>query len=266
MRNTMVWKIAAMVAVMTFTGLVAGCTPQAGTEVARLEEIAESCPDGVLLSVVAVDVSGSQSSARVLDQAEAVIEDTATYTAVCQGRIEIRAFAVDVATTQVVYAGDLATSGATQISRLRKVEGTVASVMGEVETALPDALAFLPRDNSAILAQLAGAGEALAQVQASTGKPVTLNLVIASDGQDTTVPGLVDPALTVEQAIELAGTVAVPDLSGARIQMVGVGRVDGTRLSPEQTATLKAFWTEALTRTGAEHVAVVTDFVSGASR
>ena len=127
----------------------------------------------------------------------------------------------------------------------------------QIDAALPDAGNELVGGSTDIVSQYRLGAEYAAQL-AATG-PVVLEQTILTDGIQTAGQDLSDPSLTVAQAESLAATFAVPDLTGATVRLIGIGRqADNTPLPTPYIAALRAFHTTICEATGAT-CTVVTD-------
>ncbi|MDX1870709.1 hypothetical protein SBI67_01120 [Mycolicibacterium sp. 120266] len=221
------------------------------------EQIAASCPAGSkVASLVTSDESGSSVGATAGPARQRVIRQVAERTAICGGHLRVALFAGSMIGV-TVFDDDLRLDGATQNARLRKASKVVDAVMEEVDAALPDASAHLAGGATDIVGQYQLGAEYAAQL--STSAPVTLEQTIVTDGIQTAGSDLEDTALTGPQAVDMAALFAVPDLTGATVRLIGIGRrADDAPLPTPYIAALRAFHTAVCERTQAT-CTVVTD-------
>ncbi|OBK28888.1 hypothetical protein A5634_19830 [Mycobacterium asiaticum] len=249
----------AVLAVATTLLLTAGCgiQPPAGS-IGHAEQVATSCPtDGSkIAALVASDESGSRRGLTAQPAQQQIIRDVAERTAVCGGHLRVDIFAGSTVGVPI-FDGDLKLDGATENARLRKVPSVVDDVMKQLNDALPEAQSQLPDGATDVVGQLQPGAEYLAQLSAA-GK-FHLEETILTDGIQTAGQELEDPSLTEQQATDLAGAIAVPDLSEAQVRLIGIGRqADGSLLPTPYVNALKAFHAAVCQRTQAT-CTVVTD-------
>lgn len=250
---------SAALAVATSLVLTAGCgsTPTIG-DLGHAEHVAASCPtDGrKIAAFIASDESGSRRGMTAQPAQLQVIRDEAERTAICGGHLRVMLFAGSTVGIPV-FDGDLKLDGATANARLRKAPRVVDDVMGQINDALPAAQSQLPDGATDVVGQLPPGAEYVSQL--SAGGKFRLDETILTDGIQTAGRDLEDPALTELQATDLAGTFTVPDLTGAQVRLIGIGRqADGSLLPTPYVAALKAFHTAVCRRTQAT-CTVVTD-------
>jgi hypothetical protein len=236
----------------------AGCGTQPGDALAHAEQVAALCPrDGVKIAAfVASDESGSRRGLTSQPAQQQVIRDVAERAAICGGRLRVVLFAGSTISVPV-YDGDLKLDGATDTARLRKASKVVDDVLGQINDTLPAAQGQLPDGATDVVGQLQPGAEYIAQL--SAGGKFQLEETILTDGIQTAGQDLEDPSLTEQQATDLAGTFVVPDLTGAQVRLIGIGRqADGSLLPTPYVAALKAFHSAVCQRTQAT-CTIVTD-------
>jgi len=251
-------SIQVFVAVSAVVGVVGGCSSGAPDSLAHAEQVAASCPtDGTrIAALVQVDRSGSRRNQTATPAEELVIREVTERTAICGGRLRVTSFS-DSMIGVTVFDADLQLDGATANARLRKAPKAVDAVMEQITAALPDAANELVDGATDIVSQYQLGAEYAAQL-ATTG-PVVLEQTIVTDGIQTAGLDLSDPSLTVAQAESLAATFPVPDLTGAAVRLIGIGRqADNAPLPTPYIAALRAFHTTICEDTGAT-CTVVTD-------
>lgn len=247
-----------LLAASTIAGIVSGCDSGAPASLAHAEDVAASCPaDGTrIAALVQVDRSGSRRSVEAAPAEQEVLREAAERTAICRGRLRVTAFSGSMIGV-TVFDADLQLDGATANARLRRAPKVVDAVMEQISTALPDPANDLVDGSTDIVSQYQLGAEYAAQL-AATG-PVVLEQTILTDGIQTAGQDLSDPSLTVAPAESLAVTFAVPDLAGATVRLIGIGRqADNAALPTPYIAALRAFHTTICENTRAT-CTVVTD-------
>ncbi|OYN77673.1 hypothetical protein [Mycolicibacterium sphagni] len=251
---------ATIAAVLTGISLLAAtaCTATQPAALDQAARIAASCPtDGShIAAIIQSDQSASRENSTAQPDTQQIIHDAAERTAICNGHFRVNIFAGSaIATT--VFDGDLRLDGATENARLRKAPTAADDVMVHVNAALPDASMQLPDGATDIVGQYQPAAEYEAQL-AATGS-YHLEETILTDGIQTVGQNLNDPGLTPDEAQTLAGLVTVPNLAGATVRIIGVGRqADDAPLPTPYIAALRMFHTTVCERTRAA-CTVVTD-------
>lgn len=232
--------------------LLAGCSGSAPGQLGRLQSLLAACLDRPLNVYDAVDGSGTTQSDTIAREYVAAIRADVEKAAVCGGHVSIVAFGTN-SVTAPIYEGDLQAPGSTDIAKLRRVPGMVDEVMAEVTKNYKPAIALLPAGGTDVTGLLRLIDEAQ-----ELRPDMALQATIYTDG--LTNQGIViDHTLTESEATALADTVAVPDLSGASVSVMGIGRTTGDPLPSDFIAGLKAFYTRLCANTGAAKCLVVTD-------
>ncbi|MBF9435240.1 MULTISPECIES: hypothetical protein [Mycobacteroides] len=259
-QHNIIRRVAAG-AIATATSLVAvtACgAPSSSGSIAHAEQVAASCPTdgGQIAARVDSDESGTSRGETTNPARQQVIREVAERTVICGGHLRVTVFDGSMIGV-TVFDGDLHLDGATANARLRKAPKAVDAVMEQINTALPAATSQLSGGATDIVGQYQHGAEYEAQL-AATGA-FHLEQTILTDGIQTAEADLSDPALTADQAQALAATFLVPDLSGATVRLVGIGRqADEAPLPTPYIAALRAFHTAVCEKTGAT-CTVVTD-------
>lgn len=231
---------------------------------ADLETIAKQCDGAERTSLIATDESDTSRGATSQPIRLQVIQDEVTRTAVCGGHVRLTVFSGSVV-GQMVFDGDLATLGATETSRLRKIPKLVDQTMAAIGRGLPAARASLPGDGTDIAGQYEVAAEYFAQ-QGATARSVR-TFTVLTDGISTVPTGLTDRDLTTAEARRLARTVTPAQLPGVTVRIIGVGRTSGDEQLPSAYVdALKVFQTEVCQASQAASCLIVTDPESGGAR
>ena len=258
-------------AVSALAVLMCACGPTAGplldSHEADTKAILANCPAGRSVdSRASLDMSASRIKQPLSAHESETLRATVRRTVICGGVVEISAFFGSVASTVPLYSGKLQLDGATDNARLRREPELTDSVMETVETNLTQ-LQFEPSDGSTggtdILGQLGQSAEFQRQLD-PVGDTSNLSVLLVTDGEDNATLHFSDPALSREQAVAMADEVAVPDLSGASVTFIGVGKTgNGAIAETTYVDALKAGWTRVCEHTGANQCIVVTDPANG---
>lgn len=250
--------LAMGLATTIIAGSISACASNPDAGLGHTRRVFESCPaSGTKIAArVDSDESGSGIGATAEPARQRVIREVAERTAICGGHLRVTLFSGSMLGV-TVFDRDLNLDGATTNARLRKAPKAVDAVMERVNAALPDATTQLADGATDIVGQYQHGSEYGAQFAASGS--FNLEQTILTDGIQTAGHDLSDPALTTEQAQTLAATFTVPDLSGATVRVIGIGRqVDDAPLPTPYIAALRAFHTTVCEKTGAS-CTVVTD-------
>lgn len=242
--------LAATLVATTIT--LAGCTGHAPGEIGRLQSILATCPDRPVNVFDLVDGTGTSQDSTIAREHLRSIEADVEKAAVCGGHVAVAAFGTN-SIAAPIYDGDLDAPGSTDIAKLRRVPGMVDEVMTEVTKNYVPAVKLLPEGGTDVTGLFRLLGEAR-----ELRPDMQLQATINTDGVNN--QGVViDHVLTDAEALALADSVPVPDLSGATVSVVGIGRVAGDPLSSEFIAGLKSFYTRLCENTNADKCLVVTD-------
>ncbi|MHD0307465.1 hypothetical protein [Rhodococcus erythropolis] len=263
--------IAAATAISALTVLMCSCGPTAvqshETSNNDAKAVLASCPaDRSLNSRTSLDMSGSRINHPLSNPEHEALRTVVRRTVICGGTTEVSAFFGSVASTAPLYSGKLHLDGATENARLRREPALTASVMATIETnltKLQSAANAVTAGGTDILGQLGQTAEFEKQLD-PTGSVSNLNVLLITDGEDNATLHLGTPTLSREQALAIADEVDVPDLSGANVTFIGVGKTsNGAIAETTYVDALKAAWTRVCERTGATQCIVVTDPASG---
>ncbi|MFJ9781073.1 hypothetical protein ACIRSS_15900 [Amycolatopsis sp. NPDC101161] len=209
---------------------------------------------------VQLDGSGSSNSDAIVEERFKAIESVVRTTAICGGRLRVSVFSSTSAATNILIDKSLRLDGATDNARLKKLPPLVTDVMKTIRASYGSAAKSLPSGGTDISAEYRLASEWLAQV----GAPHRLYLYLLTDGFQNVGVTLDQGAITKQQAADLAGRVAVPQLPGSSIVVAGLGRVASDPPSSDVVDGLVAFYDALCKKTAAASCASVTDYaVSG---
>ncbi len=251
---------AVTILIATLLGVAACSSTPAPVNLASGKQIAAACPDGhQAAGRAAIDVSSHMRAVATDTGRLAPVRQLVRRVIICGGgHLRVDAFSGSSADTAGVFDGDLQLPGSTENARLRREPAMTDQVMAQIAKHLPSAAAKLPLTGSDILAQFGMSAEYQDQLDPG-GSHFALDLVITTDGVQSEGISLSDPALTVDQALVLAGHVRMPDLAGANVQVTSVGKTADPAPLTSYVDALKAFFGKVCTTTGAAHCTVVTD-------
>ncbi|MHA3021801.1 hypothetical protein ACXPWS_16310 [Mycobacterium sp. BMJ-28] len=270
------WRQAASAGLLA-VGLLSGCSqggaappgphaPVTADEVHRLQQLAQSCPAGgaKLTQYVGLDLSGSDRDATIEADRDTALHALVEKVAVCNGHVHVVGFTGSVAATKVLFDGDLAPGGPTDMARIRNVPQMVADTVTEIDATRTGATGALDPNGSDITAQYALAAEAFAQ-PATDGVARAFRVDLLTDGLQTVGVNLNTPDLSVATAVDLANRMPVTALpAGTAVTLSGIGRTTGTVASTAFVDALKAFHLTYCTRSigSAQSCRAVTDFTA----
>jgi hypothetical protein len=237
---------------------------QATDQLRANQRLAETCPDGQeLAAFVGADLSGTGRDGSIATTRDDIIEDIVRRVAVCSGRLRVVAFSASSAASLMVFDGELRPAGATQIARLRKVPELVESTMPSIVAAMREAAVRLPAEGSDVTAQFGAAAEYIGQLDSGMPGAHRLEVILLTDGVQTSGVTLNTADLTAAVAQDLATRLPAPSLpAGSAVTIAGLGRVAGPPPPTTYVDALKAFYDAYCRRTTAA-CTVVTDHVAG---
>lgn len=252
---------SALATSLWIAALMTGCSTTPPPDLAHARQVADNCPNHrSIATFVASDESQSRLSSTSQPDQLNVIRTAAERTAICGGYFRLSLFGGSVVTSPVLDT-ELTLAGATEASRLRKAPRVVDTVMSRVKVALPAARSKLTTgDATDISGQLQLASEYVQQLDRTSRESSELQLTLLTDGIETAQVSLQDQDLTVVRAKEVADRVQVPDLSGADVRLIGIGRqAGGQSLPTPYIEALRAYHLTVCARSKAAHCTVVTD-------
>lgn len=207
------------------------------------------CPDGELAQLTLMNLSNGARDEQITDERLDAVQVDVERSFDCEAQFTLAAWSSSSASAVVLYEGQLSTVGASEIGRDRKIKEAVEEVMGEIRSALEEALSSIDGSKSDMTAAFAIAADRFQT--ASTD--VQRRLTILADGISTTGSAENNsPTLTEDEMIALAKTLRPVDLSGVEVALLGVGRIAGSEQPPEDyVAKLRVYLTEMCGLTGA---------------
>lgn len=236
--------IATTLVIASCTGIPA--SPHASDE-------AMDCPPNDLVTSIGVDVTGSHHSDAVKVANMDVIAQHVRRTAICGGTVSVFAFASSMGATVPIFDGTLTVDAPTQNAKQRKAEQLAEQAIDTINANYDTALAGITGSGTDVIGMLT-----LFQQKAARYPDATAHHVLLTDGLQNVS---VDPttATSVEAAQELADQQRVPDLSGAELTIVGIGRQAQGELPSTVIENVTAFWERICQNTQAATCRVSTD-------
>lgn len=203
------------------------------------------CPEGKLVQLSLLDLSSSGRTEDVLGERLDAIQVDAERVADCGGTLVVMAWSSSSAASTTLFRGDLATSGATEIGRDRKIEKIVSETMESIRTALTGAFGKIDPTGS----NLTGAFALAADQKLSLRDNEYLEVRIYGDAISTVGSDSInDPMITVEEVNLLANNLAPIDLNGVSVTMVGVGKTGGAVQPPQDYINVVRAYADAVCR------------------
>lgn len=233
--NTPLYPAAVLVVIKriflsVFIFLLVGCTSKTPVS------FNYQCPEKRLVQLDLLDLSSSGRSEDILDERIKAIQLDAERVTDCQGVLSVVAWSVSSASSFTIFQGTLATSGATEIGRDRKIAKAVDQTMVEVRSGLNEALKKIDPVGS----DLFGAFSLAEDQYKSLGQNDHLEINLFTDAITNVPPDSVnEPGLTTEEAVQLAQRTSQIKLTDTQIKVVGVGKTGIKIAQPPQEYVLR---------------------------
>lgn len=217
-----------------------------------------TCPDTPLVSTIYLDVTGSSYTGTIADEYATAVGRVANRTAFCSGTLNAATFGESSGQVVTLIEQSFRVDAPTENAVRRKQQKLASDAADAVKGKLADAASSTPSAATDVLGLLRLAAEAKSQLPDATHE-----VFVFTDG--FTNVG-VDPATasSVAAAVQLAGQISVPDLSGSALTIAGIGRT----ASPVPSAVVEqvaAFWERVCERTQADSCTVATQWQGGRS-
>jgi hypothetical protein len=229
---------------------------------AHLRPLEKTC-HGPLNGFFDDDISGSGRGSQPLADARlSELRDLTNRVAACDGDMQANAFSSSAADSITLGEAAFPQTSGTDTARLIGANNAANRFLETVEGSLTTAMREVSPAGTDVLSQLVLAKQFQAQHESGT-----LEAEIVTDGIATAGPVYMEtPKFTVLVAEADARRVEVPDLAGARVRIVGIGRSAGLgfgHLPAERIAAMTRFYEIACQRTGAAGCLVTTDYSHG---
>ena len=231
------------VALVVFA-LLTGCSSSGSSGDYNFE-----CPESGLAQVTLVNLANGARDEVIISERLDAIQVDVERAFDCEAQFTLAAWSSSSASAVVLFDGELATAGASEIGRDRKIKEATEEVMGEIRAKLEEALPAIDGSKSDMTAAFAIAGDRFQVVSSETQKRLT----IFADGISTTgTAENYSPTLSHDDMIRLAQTLTPVDLAGVEVAILGAGRIAGTEQPPEDyVAKLRVYLSEMCELTGA---------------
>lgn len=217
------------------------------------------CPEGKLVQLSLLDLSSSGRAEDVLSERLDAIQVDAERVADCGGSLAVVAWSLSSAASTVLFRGDLATSGATEIGRDRKIEKKTLETMESIRAGLKGAFEKIDPTGS----NLAGAFALAADQKLTLKDGENLEVRIYGDAISTVGPDSInDPMITIEQASRLVESLAPVDLIGVSVTLVGVGKTGGALQPPQDYINVVRAYADAMCRHSGATCTILTSITS----
>ncbi len=194
------------------------------------------CPDEQLVQLDLLDLSSSGRKRDVLDERLKAIQLDVERVTDCEGRLTILGWAVSSTSSFKIFDGALATTGATEIGRDRKISDAVILTMAEIRSGLTEAFVKIDPVGS----NLFGAFSIAEDHYKTLGNNQRLEINIYSDAITNVSANSVNEAgLTQEQVIKSAQITMGIELADVQVKIVGVGKTGNQIPQAPQEYVLK---------------------------
>lgn len=212
-----------------------------------------SCPAAGIATSIGIDATASFRSDLSKAAHLKVIDSHVRRTATCGGHVTVFAFASSTGATILLFDEELQVDAPTENARTRKTRKLAEQASAVIAEQYDSATSGVTGNGTDVLGMLT-----LFQ-QANAQRPDALaNNVLVTDGVHNVD---INPAavLSIEAAQALADQQRVPDLSGAEVTIVGIGRQAQGELSSTVIENVTAFWERICQNTQAATCRVSTD-------
>lgn len=262
---TKISRIYASVAIVGCMIVIAACGQAGGPggvagTLQRLEPLAAEC-DGPVTGYVEIDgsVSGRGDETLTAERLGA-LGHLADRVAACGGVLRVVLFGRSVSEEARLGEAEFAKSSGTEAARLIAAQKLEEGLRVEVEESLPRALEEVRPDGTDLVSTFESAEDFARQRPGGA-----LYVQIDSDDISTVEPVKMNTAkFTPGAARDAAGSLSLPDLSGAHMEFLGVGRSSGARRpSTEKVRALTVFDETACRRMHATSCDASSDYVTG---
>jgi len=239
--NLTKWIFAA-IGLLLILSLTA-CSASVGADLEELKTIKAACPAGPKNLLVLLDASTSSAgqeiySARISETRTAILTSS-----ICGGKVRVATFGSSrVDTSDLVNETVLLASGGNANARLWSGASLAGKMLMSVKHGYKIEIAEGPGSDPLSMLSLVG--------EAKSENPEPLEALVLTDGIQTEGINL-NVELTELDAITLANSLVLPDLTGVSLTISGIGRSSGKPAPSTYVAALKAFWETVCSRTNA---------------
>lgn len=194
------------------------------------------CPDDQLVQLDLLDLSSSGRKSDVLDERLKTIQLDVERVFDCEGRLTLIAWAASSASSFKIFDRVLATSGATEIGRDRKISDAATVAMAEIRLGLAEAFEKIDPVGSNLFGAFS-----IAEDHYKTLRPNDhLEINIYSDAiTNVSANSVNESGLTQEQAIKSAQITSGIELADIQVKIIGVGKTGNQIPQAPQEYVLK---------------------------
>lgn len=237
---------------LAISATLAACTTAGTSSPSSDRAMAANCPSAGIATAIGTDttVSGQSAEKKAMDLA--VIANQVRRTAVCGGHLTVFAFASSTGSTATVFDGDLYVDAPTENAKIRKAGKLAEQTIATIAENYDSALASVSGSGTDVLGMLTLLQQANAQFPDLVAENVLLTDGWTNIGVDPTTVVDADAART------LADQQTVPDLTGASLRIIGIGKQAQDELPSTVIANLTAFWEQICANTNATSCQVST--------
>ena len=229
-------SLGILAAVMALTSL--GACGNVGSSSEYNFECSEA--ETSLLSIVSLS-SGARDEAILGERLNSIQVDVERALD-CESRFTLIAWSSSSASSQMIFDAELATKGASEIGRDRKIPDAAKDVMSEIRDEVQAALDAIDGSTSDMTSAFSIASDFVQSLEPEVEAEVT----IYADGISTA--GLAQnnsPTMTIDDMVSGFSSLAQWDLGETPVLVVGIGRVGGAEQPPEDYVNkLRAYMTQ----------------------
>lgn len=247
---------AAAVAALTLaaTATFAACTGTSGAGNRQSDEqIAAACPSSPIATTIGIDGTGSYQSKKAKAENLRIISGFVRRTAICGGHLRVFGFASSTGGTVPLFEGDLQADAPTDNAKLRKAGKLADQTLQTITDQYDPAFANLAGSGSDILGMLTLLQQANAQYPDHTPVDLLLTDGLTNIGADPTT------VTTPDAATSLADAQRAPDLTGAEVSVIGIGREASGEIPSAVIENVTVFWQRICENTHAASCQISTE-------
>ncbi|WP_298868488.1 hypothetical protein [uncultured Microbacterium sp.] len=242
---------AALVLATALT--LTSCGTASGGTLASDTQIAAACPSNRIATTIGLDGTSTFQSGRTKASTLRIVDNHVRRTAICGGHLRVFFFASSTGATVPLFDGDLAVDAPTENAKLRKAGKLADQTSARIAEKYDTALESLTGNGTDVLGMLSLLSQT--NVQYPDLEPIN---VLLTDGL-TNIDFDISQLTSTEAATKLADQQPVPDLSGADVSLLGIGKQAGGEIPSSLIAHLTTFWERICHNTGAAQCHVSTE-------
>lgn len=188
------------------------------------------CSDAETSLLSIVNLSAGARDEQILGERLNSIQVDVERALDCEARLTVIAWSSSSASSRTIFDGELATKGASEIGRDRKIADAANDVMSEMRDEFQAALEAIDGSSSDMTSAFSIASDFVQGLQEGVEAEVT----IYADGISTT--GLAQnnsPTMSIEDMVGQFSTLSTWNLGETPVSVLGIGRVGGVEQPPE---------------------------------